>query len=341
MIERHAASGMRERILAGTDPELRRLAAQGLVPLPPSELVELQVQLAQGGDAETAGLALDSLRQMEPRILAATLEDEMADEVVRFLGTNLDHPTVLEAVIRKADVPRDLLVDLARRVPPALQEIVILRQDAILEHPEILEALEANPEPSPHAARKIREYRQHLLEPGQALPGPALPEATPPEAASLESVSTEPAAEQIEEEEFEAVRGLTEGQIRTLSPPERLRLARGATREVRTILVRDPNPLVALEVVRKNTLGESEVENICQNRMICEEVLTEIANDRNWVRRYGVVRALTRNPRTPVPVALKLVPRLAARDLKALGRDRNVADAVRKTAQRTFAARHG
>ena len=40
--------------------------------------------------------------------------------------------------------------------------------------------------------------------------------------------------------------------------------------------------------------------------------------------------------RTPLPVSLRLVNRMAVRDLRELGRDKNVPDAVRSTALRLY-----
>ena len=362
MIDRPAETGIRDRILEGANPELRRLAAQGLVPLPPGELVAVQVELALSGEDGIAEVATAALKEMDARILASTIDEETSAKVLRFLGLEIDHPTVLEVIVRHRRVSTELLAEMAPGLAPEVQEILVLRQDAILEHPAILDSLERNPRLSRESSRRIREYRQHLLGPGARV---SVSETAEEPVAGPESVTSPPAVagdngledsevsddvlqqalldarEEPGEGDFEPSLGLSEGQIRTLPTPVRMRLARGARREVRTILVRDRNARVAVEVVRGNTLGDSEVENICQNRMICEEVLSEIANDRKWVRKYGVIRALTKNPRTPLPIALRLVPRLATRDLRALSRDRNVAEAVRKTARRTFAAKHG
>ncbi len=61
-----------------------------------------------------------------------------------------------------------------------------------------------------------------------------------------------------------------------------------------------------------------------------------ISKKRDWVNKYTVAKALIWNPRTPLPTALRLVNKLAVRDLRDLGRDRNVPDAVRSTALRLY-----
>ena len=94
--------------------------------------------------------------------------------------------------------------------------------------------------------------------------------------------------------------------------------------------------MVATAVLRGNALTESEVELISANRSVAEEVLTIIANNRQWSRKYNIVHALIKNPRTSVGLAVRLTSRLSIRDLRNLSRDRNVSEAVRNTASRLY-----
>ena len=66
------------------------------------------------------------------------------------------------------------------------------------------------------------------------------------------------------------------------------------------------------------------------------EVLDVIGKSRSWTRKYSIVLALVKNPRTPAGMATRFVPRLAVRDLQQLAKDRNVANAVRSTAKRLY-----
>ena len=138
------------------------------------------------------------------------------------------------------------------------------------------------------------------------------------------------------EGEVETQTGLSEGQIRMLPVPARLKLARGASRQLRTILLRDTNPQVALASLLGNPLSDQEVEQAASSRAVVEEVLEAIARKREWISRYNVAKLLVQNPRTPLPIALRLVNRMSVRDLRDIGRDKNVADAVRSTALRLY-----
>ena len=168
-------------------------------------------------------------------------------------------------------------------------------------------------------------------------PPEPLEEVFPDEPSEEEvAAAIEEAREQPEEGERDEGTGLSEAQIRFLPVPVRLKLTRGAPRGLRSILIRDPNPLIAQSVLRNNRFSESEIEQIAQNRNIDDKVLGSIASEREWLTKYRIVHALVKNPRTPVAQSVKLVPRLSVRDLRLLSRDRNVPEPVRATAQRLY-----
>jgi hypothetical protein len=134
--------------------------------------------------------------------------------------------------------------------------------------------------------------------------------------------------------EHDEVTGLSEGQIRMLPVGVRIKLSRRASHTLRSILLRDSYPLVALSVLEHTTWSDHELEQLARNRSVVVEVLDRMAHKREWVHKYPIALALVSNPRTPVPAALKLLPLLAARDLRTLSHDRNIADAVRSSATR-------
>lgn len=328
-----SAASLLEQVRSGGNRQLQELAADGLLPLPAEELIPLQVRLATGGDPELAGRAAKALREVDARVAAPYLSAGAGHDVLAYFAKNAVHPLLLEAVIRRRDVPRPLLVELARQIPDDLQEILILRQDAIVEAPGILDALAQNPQLSLYSQRRIAEYREHLL-PRERRP---VEEAAEEEiddasfAAALVQARKAPSSGEVDE-----ATGLSEGQIRILPVPARLRLARGAPRLLRTILLRDPNPRVAVTVLTGNVLSDQEIEQVARSRSVAEEVLEEIAKRREWVAKSGIVHALVSNPRTPVGIGVRLVPRLSVRELRDLSRDRNVPDAVRSTALRLY-----
>ncbi|HEY0510819.1 MAG TPA: hypothetical protein VGH73_02870 [Thermoanaerobaculia bacterium] len=329
-------SPLLEQVRSG-NRRFQLLAAEGVLPLPPEELIPVQVDLAQGGDAEIAARARESLRSVDVRLARPFLETQAGEVALAFFAEEINHPLLLEAILRRRDVPRRILARLARRLPPDLQEILLLRQDAIVEEPAILEALEENPQVSTYSQRRIAEYREHLLPRHRAVPV-APPPAAPGEMSEEElqqEIAAARALPPVGELEPERTK-LTEGQIRGLSIPARLKLTRGAPRSLRTILLRDSNPQVAVSVITNNNLSDQEVELTAANRSVVEEVLTVIARRREWSSKYSIMKSLVQNPRTPLVISMRMIPKLSVRDLKELGRDRNIADAVRSAALRLY-----
>lgn len=333
-----------DQILSGQNRDLQVMAASGLVPLPPEDLIPVQVGLAGSPDAEIAGIAVQSLQAMEPRIAADYLAEIAGEEVLAFFVRHVDHPTMIAAILRRRDTPRPLLVELAAKLPPDLQEALILRQDAIIDEPQILVALESNPRITNYAKRRIWEYREHLL-PRDKVPPKTAAEIEAEAAAvteeevreAVEEVTGEPAVK-TEEGKID-LRKLTADKIRFLPVPIRLKVAAGAPRELRSVLIRDSSTQVALAVLIRNNLSDGEVEQIAGNRQVAEEVLGEIARKREWTRKYSIQRALVKNPKTNPAIAIKFVPRLTVRDLRELARDKNVSDAVRTMSLRLYNAR--
>lgn len=333
-----AQSPLVEQVLSGTNRQLTLLAARGMLPLPPSELVELQVRLAAGDDAEVVALASEALQGIEPRVLVPYLA-EAPPEVLRWYGAHSRNREVIEALLRRRDVPHDVLLTLAPQLPADLQETFLLRQDRITAAPELLAALETNPQLSAFAQRRIREYREHLV--GAGIVAPAAPTGAREEIVEADDQEVEAAIAAVRamaaEGEVDHERTqLSEGQIRLLPVSVRLRLARSAPRTLRQFLIRDSSSLVALAVLQSNPLSDQEVEQYAKSRNIVPEVLERIGKNRQWVARYPVMLALVQNPRTPLPLALSLMSRVAVRDLRIMAKDRNLPEAVRASALRLY-----
>ena len=83
------------------------------------------------------------------------------------------------------------------------------------------------------------------------------------------------------------------------------------------------------------------MENIASMRTVSHEVLRLIALNRAWARSYTIIHHLCRNPRTPIPTAIGILPRIRTKDLEHIALNRNVSEAVRRQALRLAQARSG
>jgi len=129
--------------------------------------------------------------------------------------------------------------------------------------------------------------------------------------------------------------------IMYMNTRDRVKLAMKGDREARTILIRDSNKIVSAAVMNNPRITEHEVENIAAMRTVSDEVLRLIALNRAWTRSYSVIHNLVRNPRTPIPSVMTILPRIRSKDLISLSINRNVSENVRRQAVRLSQARSG
>jgi hypothetical protein len=121
--------------------------------------------------------------------------------------------------------------------------------------------------------------------------------------------------------------------IQGMNVAQKVALAMKGSREERAILIRDSNKIVAVAVLGSPKMTETEIESIAKMASISDEILRIIANNRAWTKRYGIIAALARNPKTPVAISMNLLARLSEKDLRAISTDRNVPDVLRVTAR--------
>jgi len=122
--------------------------------------------------------------------------------------------------------------------------------------------------------------------------------------------------------------------IAAMSMPEKLKAATKGTKEMRAILVRDPNKLICAAVMSSPKLTEQEVEGIARMASVSEDVLRIIGANRAWMKNYKIASGLTRNPKTPLALSLNILHRINDRDLATLAVDRNVPEQLRIAAKK-------
>jgi hypothetical protein len=116
--------------------------------------------------------------------------------------------------------------------------------------------------------------------------------------------------------------------------PQRLKAALKGTKEMRSVLIRDPNKMIANSVLSSPKLTDSEVEAFARMASVSEDVLRTIGANRAWMKSYKIIVALTKNPKCPVALSLNLMARLNDRDLSTLSVDRNVPEPLRIAARK-------
>jgi len=115
---------------------------------------------------------------------------------------------------------------------------------------------------------------------------------------------------------------------------EKMKLAIMGTKEARDILVRDSNKMVSVAVVKSPKIQESEIESISKSRNVADDVLRQIASSNEWMKSYSIKLNLAGNPKTPIPIAMKILSQLRALDLRKLAKSKNVSASLANQARR-------
>lgn len=126
----------------------------------------------------------------------------------------------------------------------------------------------------------------------------------------------------------------TAERVGEMSLPQKMRLAVSGNREVRAILIQDPNPALQVMVLANKALGMDEVQAAARMEGLSADAARAIAGTEQWRRNPGVSHALLANPATPLEVAVGIAERLPAHEARTMvgtGEFRPlVAEAVRR-----------
>ena len=102
----------------------------------------------------------------------------------------------------------------------------------------------------------------------------------------------------------------------------------------RMAILRDHNKQLHTYVLRNPQLQIDEVLTIAKMSTMSAEMLTAIAGRREWAERPEVALALVRNPKTPIPLAVKMLDHVTDSELRVLAKQPNVRDAVQRAARK-------
>jgi hypothetical protein len=343
MPETRASNPLVEQFRKGGAPrELRLMAAQGALPLKPTDLVELMTLLASDADEAVRKAAAVSLSGLPVEEMLPILKDrETPPGVLAWAFAHREERELREVVLQNASLPDEAVQSLVATLPEHLAELVVINQVRLLRSTSLLEALESNAGLSNDQKRRLRELRENFRigqQPAEPPPPPPPPpeEAAPPEPPpeEVKPLTAEEAVDQLltdEEKADQEKLSVVQAIYRMNTAEKVVRALKGSSGE-RAILIRDPNRIVAGAVLGSPRLTEVEIERFAAMKNVSDEVLRQIASNKDWTKRYGVVSSLVRNPRTPIALAINFVPRLNPRDMKSISVDKNVSEVIRKQA---------
>jgi hypothetical protein len=278
------------------------------------------------------------------------------------LGLILIHrkdPALLEAALLHENITSEWIERAVPFLPGSVLEIPLNNQVLWLERPVILDLLEAHPEAEYQIKRRVNEFRRDVLrlipaelaqerleiidevEAGRLdrawseLPLPKDSPLDEPEG----SLNAETLRREVAMDTGEDIPLRLAQRVMKLRTNQKIMLAIKGGKEERTLLIREANRLIQVNVVRNGRITEGEIAFIAMMRSVSDEVIRIISSNREWMKKYTIMKNIVMNPKTPLALSLNFFKRLIDLDLKVLIRDKNVPEVLRREAKRYLAAK--
>jgi hypothetical protein len=334
------------------------LIAGGL-PVPPLDLLQA-LAAAVFRPTRHEAKALETFAALpESHLHNAIVGPVLPEDPLGLILIHRKEPALLEAALLHENITAEWMERAVPALPGAVLEIPLNNQVLWMERPAILELLETHPEADYQIKRRVNEYRFEVLrlvsqevvqerleiidevEAGRldrAWAELPLPKASPQDeepSVSPERLHREAVAETGEEIPLRLAQ-----RIMKLSTNQKIMLAIKGGKEERTLLIREANRLIQVNVIRNGRLTEGEVAFISQMRNVNDEVIRIIANNRDWMKKYTIMKNIVMNPKTPLALSLNSFKRLIDLDLKILVNDKNVPEILRREVKRYLVSKN-
>ncbi len=337
---------------------LRMMGAKGLVPaVAPVDLVTLLYMLSSDPDATIAESAVKTAEGLPDKIWGVALRSEGLKGVVldwladRFGGKD----TAIELVLLNAATPDATFARLAPVVSQKLSDVIRQNELRLLRHDDIIRALCTNPNALQSSIDGACDFCVRngltLLDVPQLVAAHKRVHGVDPTAKAAEPVETaaalmeeyakelgeergdEKAATAAETAEEQSKNLNITQRIMKMSVAEKIKLATLGNKEARTLLLRDANKLVSMAAATSPRITDGEILGLANSRTVNSDVLRYIYSNREFTRTYAIKISLVKNPKVPLPTALKMMYTLQEKDIKELSRDRNVPQTIQSQAK--------
>lgn len=122
--------------------------------------------------------------------------------------------------------------------------------------------------------------------------------------------------------------------LRALTPPQKILLAPKADRVTRAFLVQESDPQVLFALLRNPRLSIDEVVRLAKSSYLSFQAAELILKTGPWMANLDVRLALIQNPKLPLPFALRILPTLPDREVRAIAKGAATSMALKQAALR-------
>ncbi len=268
------------------------------------------------------GIAIETI---EEYLSENNVEPKLAN-FLYFKYKNKISRDAIKKIINNFSIPPVILIDIAKGDDKEILELLSYKQIKLLAHPEVIDVLINNELLERERRFSLKEMKERFID------------NIEPEVVEEEEIEEEQEVEEDVEVEIDFGEGedktvLNLNDIKKMSVGNKIKIALFGPKEVRKMLIIDPNRLVREAVLMSTKITETEIESFAKQKGISEDVIRKITINKKWSSKYSVTLSLVKNPKTPIGFSLNMLDKLITRDLKQIIKDKDVPEPVRKKAK--------
>jgi hypothetical protein len=154
------------------------------------------------------------------------------------------------------------------------------------------------------------------------------------ELVAAKAPAQEPRPAEVEEEPQEEEEGSIYKRVQKMNTAEKIKLGLKGGKAERGLLIHDANKVVSNAVLKNPRITDGEITMVVNSKTASDEVLRTVARNKEWVKNPQVKLGLITNPKTPLPIALRLLDYLDKRALSKIAKSKNVSSVLSSNAIR-------
>lgn len=333
----------------------KMMAARGLAPLSdPRDLVTVLYQLSRDADQRVSDAARKTAAELPDNLAAAALQRALDPRVLHFFARSAGRDTRLsQLILLNQSTADETIAALAAVATEHEIELIASNEQRLLRHPSIIGAMYANPNGRQSTTIRAVELAIRngvqvagvenwedlsaaILESGRSSePEPERPPDDGSTEALVERLCRGPFKDILEETARNTMLA------HQFPIPVQIRLTQFASKQTILELLRSTKKMIARSAIRSPKIKDSDAAKIASNHSLSEAVIEEIARRRDWTKLPQVKLALVKNPKCPLPAAMRFLPFLHEKQIREIARSKGIPSALNAQARKLLMQRGG
>jgi len=324
-----------------TSLEIRLCAARGGVELVPSDKLTAMILLTRDTDTEVKRTATKSLKDFPPVELLLAIKARLDPAILNTIArVYKENPIVLERLITNPDTSNKTIAMIAEDAGAFLAELIAEKTSRLRASKDIAIALAANPEVSEDLLGRVIEASEPEAEKtgdteetddaSETSVTDEINQTNEDKTITNDNINDE--FDEIEEAEQENLFQM----VSRMTVAEKMKLALKGNNEARVLLIKDSNKIVSSSVLKNPKMTDEEVIRLTASKGTSDDLLRQVARNKDWMKSSQIKKNLTTNPKTPLAISMKLIRSMDKKSLEMVSNSKNIPNTLATEARKAL-----